>query len=162
MKLKGFLLAALAAAAYGTNPAFAIPLYEQGMSANSVLFFRYVIGLPLLALLIKARGHSLKLQRRQIAPVGILGTLMAFSSLSLFESYNFMNSGVASTLLFGYPIMVAMLMSLFFRERFKLTTAVCLTIMVVGLLLLVKTDSGKKNSKQFTVCLKMWERKERG
>ena len=38
--LKGYLLAAIAAAAYGTNPAFAVPLYEQGMNPNTVLLFR--------------------------------------------------------------------------------------------------------------------------
>ncbi len=43
-ELKGYLLAAIAAAAYGTNPAFAIPLYEQGMNPNSVLLFRYMMG----------------------------------------------------------------------------------------------------------------------
>lgn len=43
----GFTLAALAAAAYGTNPAFAVPLYADGMNPNSVLMFRYLLGLPL-------------------------------------------------------------------------------------------------------------------
>ena len=32
MKLKGYLLAAVAAATYGTNPAFAVPLYTEGMN----------------------------------------------------------------------------------------------------------------------------------
>ena len=49
-ELKGYLLAAIAAAAYGTNPAFAIPLYDQGMNPNTVLLFRYMMGIPLLAL----------------------------------------------------------------------------------------------------------------
>ncbi len=49
--LKGYLYAAVAAAAYGTNPAFAVALYDEGMNANSVLLFRYFLGLPLLALL---------------------------------------------------------------------------------------------------------------
>ena len=43
-KVKGYSLAALAAAAYGTNPAFAVPLYEHGMNAVSVLRFRYILG----------------------------------------------------------------------------------------------------------------------
>lgn len=65
-ELKGYILAALAAAAYGTNPGFAVPLYEQGMNPSSVLLFRYVMGLPLLAILIKMRGHSLSLLREEI------------------------------------------------------------------------------------------------
>lgn len=45
MKLKGYLYAALAAAAYGTNPIFAKPLYAQGMNPDSVLLFRYLLAL---------------------------------------------------------------------------------------------------------------------
>ncbi|MDE6197715.1 MAG: EamA family transporter, partial [Muribaculaceae bacterium] len=143
MKLKGYLLAALAAAAYGTNPVFAIPLYEQGMSVNSVLFFRYLLGIPLLAALVLYRGHSLRLSRGQIGPVAILGILMALSSLTLFASYNYINAGVASTLLFVYPILVAVLMIFFFHERFRISVAICLLVMCAGLSLLMKNSSGE-------------------
>ncbi len=60
MKLKGYILAAVAAATYGTNPAFAVPLYADGMNPNTVLFFRYLLGLPILASMLLLRGHSLK------------------------------------------------------------------------------------------------------
>lgn len=142
MKFKGFFLAALAAAAYGTNPLFALNLYSSGMNANSVLIFRYLLGLPLLAAMLLLRGHSLALSRKEVVPVAVLGSLMAFSSLGLFESYNYMNSGIASTLLFVYPIMVAMLMVFFFHERFKTSTGVCLAVMAAGLLLLLRNEGG--------------------
>lgn len=135
--VKGYIVAALAAAAYGTNPVFAIPLYGEGMSPNSVLFFRYVLGLPVLLLLIVMRGQSLRIDRRTLGATFILGVLMAFSSLSLFDSYNYMNSGVASTLLFVYPVMVAMLMLLFGHEQFKVSTGLCLALMVAGLWILM-------------------------
>lgn len=143
MKLKGYILAALAAAAYGTNPAFAVPLYAEGMNPNSVLLFRYILGMPILAFLIKHRGHSLRLNKEEVGPLAILGILMAFSSLGLFESYKYMNSGIASTLLFVYPVMVAVMMIFFFHEKFKITTAVCLLLMGAGLALLMRTESGE-------------------
>lgn len=136
--IKGYLLAALAAAAYGTNPAFAVPLYADGMNPNSVLLFRYVMGLPILALILTVRGTGFRLLKDEIGPTAILGILMAFSSLGLFESYKYMNSGVASTLLFVYPIMVAVMMIFFFHEKFRTTVAICLLIMGAGLLLLMK------------------------
>lgn len=142
-EVKGYSLAAVAAAAYGTNPAFAVPLYEQGMNPCSVLLFRYVIGIPLLALLILFRGYSLRLSKEEIGPVAILGILMALSSLTLFESYRYMNSGIASTLLFVYPVIVAVLMIFFFHERFRATVAVCLLMMCCGLALLMKPQSGE-------------------
>lgn len=139
--LKGYALAAIAAAAYGTNPVFAIPLYQHGMNPNSVLLFRYLIGLPLLACIMKMRGISFALRRGEILRVVILGFLMAVSSLTLFESYRFMNSGIASTLLFVYPIMVAVGMIFLFNEKFKASTALCLATMCAGLCLLMKPQA---------------------
>ena len=144
VKLKGYLFAALAAAAYGTNPAFAIPLYEMGMNPNSVLLFRYVIGIPFLALLMAIRKINFTLQKDKVVPVFIIGVLMSLSSLALFESYNYMNSGVASTLLFVYPIMVAVIMTIFFKEHFTASLVVCFLCMIGGLVLLAQPegDSG--------------------
>lgn len=137
-KIKGYGLAAIAAAAYGTNPAFAVPLYGQGMNPVSVLLFRYLMGLPLLAIILLLRGRSLSLRKEEMVPTMVLGVLMAVSSLTLFESYNYMNTGVASTLLFVYPVMVAVMMIMFFHERFSVSTAICLLVMGAGLMLLMK------------------------
>lgn len=142
MKLKGYLLAAVAAAAYGTNPAFAVPLYDQGMNPNTVLLFRYIMGLPLLVIVMLVRGQSFRMSRNEMAQAAILGILMAFSSLGLFGSYKYMNSGVASTLLFVYPVMVAVMMIFFFHEKFKANVAICLAIMSLGLVMLMKPQPG--------------------
>ncbi len=140
--IKGYALAAFAAAAYGTNPAFAVPLYDAGMNPNSVLLFRYLFGAAMLIPLMFMRGLTFRLTKEQLAPVAVLGVLMAFSSLALFESYRYMNSGIASTLLFVYPILVAILMTFVFHEKFKATFGICLIIMTIGLILLMKPTDG--------------------
>ena len=142
-EIKGYLLAALAAAAYGTNPAFAVPLYADGMNPNSVLLFRYVMGLPILALILVVRRTGFRLAKDEVGPTAVLGILMSLSSLGLFESYKHMNSGVASTLLFVYPVMVAVMMIFFFHEKFRMTVALCLLIMAAGLMLLMKPSGGE-------------------
>ena len=142
-EIKGYLLAALAAAAYGTNPAFAVPLYAEGMNPNSVLLFRYVMGLPILAVILVVRRTGFRLAKDEVGPTAILGILMSLSSLGLFESYKYMNSGVASTLLFVYPVMVAVMMIFFFHEKFRMTVALCLLIMAAGLMLLMKPSGGE-------------------
>ncbi len=142
-EIKGYLLAALAAAAYGTNPAFAVPLYADGMNPNSVLLFRYVMGLPILALILVVRRTGFRLAKDEVGPTAVLGILMSLSSLGLFESYKYMNSGVASTLLFVYPVMVAVMMIFFFHEKFRMTVALCLLIMAAGLMLLMKPSGGE-------------------
>ena len=67
-KAKGYAIGAIAAATYGMNPLFALPLYAEGMNADSVLFFRYLFAIPILALMIKARGRSFRVQRRELLP----------------------------------------------------------------------------------------------
>ena len=141
-KTVGFLLAGLAAAAYGTNPAFAVPLYAEGMNPNSVLLFRYLLGVPLLALLMWYRKLHFGIPKTAVGPTALLGILMAISSLTLFESYNYMNSGIASTLLFVYPVMVAVIMMFFFHEKNGPSLYICLLIMFGGLFLLIKPSDG--------------------
>lgn len=142
-KFKGYILAAVAAAAYGTNPAFTIPLYSQDMDPTSILLFRYLFGLPILALIMLLRRITFKLNKDEIMPTAILGVLMSFSSLTLFESYKYMNSGIASTLLFIYPIMVAIMMIFFFHEKFRISVTLCLVVMSFGLILLMKPQNGE-------------------
>lgn len=141
-RLRGYLFAALAAASYGTNPAFAVPLYDEGMNPNSVLLFRYLLGIPVMALVMRMRGLSFRMSRSDMVQTAILGFLMALSSLALFESYRYINSGIASTLLFVYPVMVAVIMTFLFHERFRLSVAICLAIMGGGLALLMKPSEG--------------------
>lgn len=142
MKLKGYILAALAAAMYGTNPAFAVPLYKLDMNPASVLLFRYLLGVPLLALIIICQSHRLLPRKREILPLAFLGIVMGISSLALYESYIYMNPGVASTLLFMYPVFTALFMTLFFHEKFHFLTGVSLLIMGIGLYFLMRSPEG--------------------
>ena len=109
-KTKGYLLGMIAAASYGMNPLFALPLYKAGLDPDSVLFFRYMFAIPILGIMLKARGRGFGLRRREVLPLIVMGVLVAVSSLTLFLSYNYMEAGIASTILFVYPILVALIM----------------------------------------------------
>ena len=41
-KTKGFIYGAIAAASYGMNPLFTLPLYAAGMSVDTVLFLSLI------------------------------------------------------------------------------------------------------------------------
>ena len=143
VKAKGYLLGTIAAATYGMNPLFALPLYKDGMNPDSVLFFRYALAIPIMALMIKARGRSFKVHPKEVLPLALMGMLMALSSLTLFLSYNYMDAGIASTLLFVYPIMVAVIMALFFREKLTKLTVACIFLALSGIGLLYQGDGGE-------------------
>ena len=135
-KFKGYTLGVIAAATYGMNPLFTLPLYKEGMDPNSVLFFRYLMALPIVAVMIKARRRDFCVNPRQLLPLSVLGLLMGLSSLALFVSYNYMEASIASTMLFVYPIMVALIMAVVYHEKLTLQTVICLTMAIAGIILL--------------------------
>ena len=58
----GILNGAIAAASYGTNPLFALPMYAGGIGVNSVLFYRYAIAVAIYFLWLKfVKKTSLKI-----------------------------------------------------------------------------------------------------
>lgn len=141
-KTKGYILGIIAAATYGMNPLFALPLYADGMDTDSVLFFRYLFAIFILGTMTKLRGHSLKIEKNEVLPLFIMGILCALSSLTLFKSYLYMAAGIASTILFVYPIMVALIMCMFFKEKLTLNTIICIGLALGGIALLYKNENG--------------------
>ena len=141
-KAKGYILAVIAAATYGMNPLFALPLYADGMNPDSVLFFRYLFAIPLVGAMIKGRGRDFKIHRTDILPLVVLGVLMAASSLTLFEAYNYMDAGIASTILFIYPILVALIMAAVYKEKVTMQTALCILLSLSGIAMLYQGGDG--------------------
>ena len=153
VKAKGYILGTIAAATYGMNPLFALPLYKAGMNPDSVLFFRYLFAIPLLGIMLKARRRNFQINKKEILPLAVLGLLVALSSLALFQSYNYMDAGIASTLLFVYPIMVALIMALVFKEKLTLQTGFCILLALGGIGLLYKNSDGTTLSLTGTVLV---------
>lgn len=141
--LKGYLFAAIAAASYGTNPIFAIPLYREGISVTSVLFMRYAMAVAIMfvATMIKS-PKAFVIKPKYVGLLAFMGILMVLSSIALFESYKYLSAGIASTLLFFYPVMVAVIMAIFYKERLTKKSWACLITAFLGVVILSKNDDG--------------------
>ena len=87
-KVKGYILGAVAAATYGMNPLFTLPLYKEGMSVDSVLFYRYGFAVLILGILMKVQRQSFALKKNEVLPLIVGGLLFSASSLLLFLSYS--------------------------------------------------------------------------
>lgn len=121
----------IAAASYGMNPLFALPLYARGMGVNSVLFFRYFLAVIIYGIWISCfKKVPLKLSGKEVLPLFVLAILFSLSSLTLFEAFNYIEAGIACTILFIYPVLVAVMMFLFFKE--KLTGVVIASIFLTS------------------------------
>lgn len=152
-RAKGYLLGAVAAATYGMNPLFALPLYDDGMGTDAVLFWRYLFAIPVLAAMLKARGRGFGVAWRDVPMLAAFGVLCALSSLTLFLSYRYMDAGIASTLLFVYPMLVAVMMAVGFGERLSGLTMGCIVVAMCGIGLLYRGDEGVRLSLTGTVLV---------
>ncbi len=162
-KAKGFFFGILAAVSYGVNPLGAKYLYEEGFNVESVLFYRYglaalIIGVIMVGKIITGRKvastlrqaqctaspatgyESFKVSRGELSTLIALGLLFVVSSLTLYCSFLYMDSGVACSLLFVYPVMTAVLMAMLYGEKITKTTAAAIALSLVGVLLLYKGD----------------------
>lgn len=145
-KLTGTLCAIGAAVCYGTNPLGALNLYAEGMNTPSVLFYRFGLAWAIIACVMLYRvlsgRENLKVDRREFLTLTALGLLFIFSSATLYVSFLHMPAGVASTILFTYPVMTAAIMAIFFRERITFSTVGSILLSLVGVLLLYWGDTG--------------------
>lgn len=143
-KLTGGLYGAAAAACYGMNPLFALPLINNGIGVNSVLFYRYVFAVIIFGIWVKFfKKISLKITLKEFIPLFIMGIMFSLSSLTLFMSYTYIDAGIASTILFIYPVLVAVLMAIFFKERLCLSAILSIILTTIGIGLLYNGKLGQ-------------------
>ena len=95
---------------YGLNPLFAKPLMNAGASTEAILLFRYGIAVILLGAYLLLKKENFRITLKQAGVLFSLGLLYTASSTFLFEAYKYIASGLATTLVFLFPAMVAIIM----------------------------------------------------
>lgn len=71
----------------------------------------------------------------------ILGLFYALSSEFLFLGYDYLSPGIASTILFVYPVIVALVMMVFFKETISKATVLSLILTILGVFVLSLKDA---------------------
>lgn len=106
----GYAAGIITGVTYGLNPLFAKPLLEMGVSVDTMLTFRYLMAVAILGLWLVFRKESLAVNRPQLLRLCILGIFFGLSSMLLFMSYSYIPAGLATTIVFLYPVLVALIM----------------------------------------------------
>ena len=96
----------------------------------------------MLLVVILAKGSHFKISFREFGALVAFGFLFAVSSLTYYASFKFMDAGLASTLLFIYPLEVSVLMAVFFKEKIKVWTIVSIAVSMAGIALLYRGGDG--------------------
>ena len=127
---------------YGLNPLFAVPLMKDGASIESILFFRYAIAVLLLGAFLLLRRHSFRVTWKQACVLLVLGLLYTTSSLTLFEAYKYIASGLATTIVFLYPVLVAIIM-VFLKVVPSWPVWLSIGLTFVGVVIMTQSDSSQ-------------------
>ena len=137
--LKGYISGIMSSVSYGTNPLFALPMYMEGFGVNSVLFYRYFFATLIYWFWVKfKRKTSLKINFKEGLALFVLALVFSFSSLTLFAAFEYMDAGLACTILFIYPIVVALISFFIFKENLPKIIWLSILMTTVGIALLYK------------------------
>ena len=124
---------------YGLNPLFGIPLMNNGASTESILFFRYGFAVLILGATLLIGKQKFKVSWKQTGILLILGLLYTASSIFLFEAYKYIPSGLATTLIFLYPVIVALIM-VFLRVIPSWQVWLAIAVTFLGVFIMTRDD----------------------
>ncbi|MEG2341454.1 MAG: DMT family transporter [Odoribacter sp.] len=140
-RIKGLMYGVISSATFGLIPLFALPLLQDGMSVDSVMFYRFGISALVLGIWLLAKRHQMRVTFRELVTLSVLGVFYAMTALLLTTSYLYIPSGVATTIHFLYPVVVTSVMILFFKDRVSLPLILSTFMAIGGVYLLSNTGA---------------------
>ena len=145
-KTKGILFIILSAISFGFMPILAKLSYIGGANTYTTLFLRFFFAAIMLFFYLKSKGISLKLARKQLFLVLIIGVFgFTFTTASLFMSYNYISIGMATMIFYTYPAIVTLLSYVIYQERIYLRKVISLIISTIGIFILIDRGSASFN-----------------
>lgn len=133
----GVIYVILSAILFGTMPLLARIAYAHGSNAYTVAFTRFFFGSIVLRIVIAALpGCTIKISKSQFLTLLKLSAPYALMPILLYVSYTYIDSGLATTLHFTYPIAVMLIMVIFCRARLDAKQILCAVLCVGGMAML--------------------------
>lgn len=133
----GSVCVIVSAVLFGCMPLLARVAYGQGSNAFSVAFGRFLFGSLFLWAIVRFRmGGSVRVSKRELWEIGKFSVPYALMPILLYSSYDLIDSGLATTLHFTYPVAVVLLLAVFYKKRLDRAQALCTVLCMAGILLL--------------------------
>lgn len=139
--MKGVVLAMLSSGTFGMIALFSLPLMKQGLHIETILFYRFFVAAIAMGIFCLIRKQSFKVSKNHLLPLMMLSVFYAATSLLLICSYQWIPSGIATTIHFLYPVIVGILMVLFFKEKGSSVLFMTALLSLIGVVLLCWSDT---------------------
>lgn len=141
IRFNGIFYAIISSASFGFSPLFSIALMVAGLSHFDILTYRWGIAAFVLMIYAAIRGKTLKLNSfDEVWKIILLSALRAITSITLLIGYANIASGIASTINFMYPVVVALCMMLFYGEKKSAANIISIAMSIFGVYLLAHGD----------------------
>lgn len=142
IRLNGIFYAVISSASFGFSPLFSIGLLAAGLSNFDVLSYRWGIAGIVLMIYAFVKKKSLRINSFDEGwKIFLLSALRAITSVTLLIGYANISSGIASTINFMYPVIVAICMMFFFGEHKSWVDMLAIAAAIFGVYLLASGDS---------------------
>lgn len=139
---KGKFCLIISAVLYGVSPILAAVAYRGGINGITLTFLRSSVSVPLLLAIILADKRPLRLPKRALGSVAALGVFGgALPILLLYLSYNFISTGLATTLHFIYPIVTVVASAVIYHERMPRIMLSAVVLVTVGIFMFSDIDA---------------------
>lgn len=133
---KGYFFSILSAVIYGSMPLMATHIYADGVNSISLVLFRSLFALPLMALLAFGQARTLFVPKKSLPQIGLIAVVgCCLTPLLLLSSYKFIASSTATVFHFIYPAVVILLGVLFMKQKLEFKTLLCVVICIAGICL---------------------------
>ena len=107
------------------------------------MFYRFALATVIIAVLMLITRRSFKITRGELVTLTYLAFLSDGSALFLIDGYNYLSSGVATTIHFMYPVVTTIMMMVFYNEARKGSTLLAVLLAVVGVGVLSWQSNGE-------------------
>ena len=133
MNAKGITYTIASALLFGFTPVLASMTYSMRSNAQTLTFYRNLLVVPVLFLMMKAQKVDFRISKREFLDIAIVGILgRSSTTLMLYSSYDYVGIGTATTLHFLYPVFVALICKIFYREKLGFAKVVALVMASIG------------------------------
>ncbi len=142
-RTKGLLATMISAVFFGFIPLFVKTICAGGGNSVSAAFYRFFLSVPVLYIYLKAEGISMRVTRTEFAKIALI-TIFGYggTAVLLFSSYNFIPSGMSTTIHFMYPVFTILGCMIFFKEKVSPLKLLCVALCFGGILLFYNGESG--------------------
>lgn len=139
--IKGLFYASLSSASFGFSPLFSLTLIAAGLTNFDVLSYRWFVAAVVLVIYALCKKKTLRLTSfDETWKVILLSALRAITSITLLVGYANIASGIASTINFMYPVIVALCMMIFYGEDRSWINVVAIFLSIFGVYLMASGD----------------------